>query len=653
MGTILAVLTLVVVIATALVNPRYAAGQLVLIAVVGGVSLLLRYGLQQGIQKQLDGAGRRLDTESVSFLNSPLPVVAMRKGGTLVWYNEAFRDLTDSAVVPGQDIRDGVAELGAQKVRTEELLEGVVISKGSRTYRVYGSPLRETGQTADLYLLLFFDITDQKALEAEYEGSRPVVGLISIDNLDEIAQNARESERAIALAQVDSILTDWAEPAGGIMQMSERGRYLFVFEDRFLQGYINDKFSVLDQVRSSVADGSLVAPTISIGVGQGGVTLAENHELAKQALEMALGRGGDQATVKQGANLEFFGGKSKTVERRTKVKARVMAKQLSDLIEESTNVLVMGHRFADFDSVGSCVGVARLAMVKDRPVHIVIGREAAPARSLIEHVECMPEYEGVFVSVMQGLDLISSGTLLVICDTHNPEIIESKEIYHNAAKVVVIDHHRRMAHAIENTVMSYHEPYASSASELVCELAQYVAGGNAIRKREAEAMLAGIVLDTNNFEFKTSFRTFEAAAFLKKMGADTVEVKKLFQVDLDSYTARTNLIKNAEIFLRITAIAIHPGESENSFQVVAAMAADEMLDIEGVEASFVLYSENGRVHISARSLGGINVQLIMEELGGGGHMTNAGAQVSATLEEVADRLRSAVRQYIKTNMTTD
>ena len=649
-AALLLIAALVVLVITAMLRPQLAAGQAVLIAVVTVLYLLLGSGVLPGMQKQLDSAGRRLDPGSVSFLDSPLAVAAMRRGGTLVWYNEAFRDMTGSTVVPGQDIRDGVAELSSQKFKPEDLLQGVVLPHRSRTYRVYGSPLREQGQTADLVLLLFFDVTEQKALEAEYESSRPVVAQIVIDNLDEISQNARESERAIALAQVDNILADWAAPAGGILQLSERGRYLFVFEERFLQGFVNDKFSVLDSVRSAVADGSLAAPTISIGVGLGGITLDENMELAKQALEMALGRGGDQATVKQGANLEFFGGKSKTVERRTKVKARVMAKQLSDLMEEATSVLVMGHRFADFDSVGSCVGIARLAMVKERPVHIVINRETAPALSLIEHVECMPEYEGVFVSPMQGLDLISSDTLLVICDTHNPEIIESKEIYNNASKVVLIDHHRRMAHSIEDTVLSYHEPYASSASELVCELAQYVAGGNAIRKREAEAMLAGIVLDTNNFAFKTSFRTFEAAAFLRKMGADTVEVKKLFQVDLDSYTFRTDLIRSAAIFMQVTAIAIYPEETDSSFQVVAAMAADEMLDIEGVEASFALYSENGRVHISARSLGGINVQLIMEELGGGGHMTNAGTQLTSTLEEAADRLRGVIHRYVRNNM---
>ena len=366
------------------------------------------------------------------------------------------------------------------------------------------------------------------------------------------------------------------------MQLTERGRYLFVFEERYLPGFIADKFSVLDSVRTLGESGGL-EPTISIGVGAGGESFADNNELARQALDLTLGRGGDQATVKQGASLEFFGGKTKTVERRTKVKARIMAQSLAEFLDEATSVLIMGHRFADFDAVGAAVGVARLAMAKNKPVNIVIDRETSPALSLIEHVEHLPEYEGVFVPPLTALDLVTSSTLLVVVDTHNPELLESSELVGNAAHVVLIDHHRRMASCIESD-LAYHEPYASSASELVCELAQYSTAAMRCASARPRPCWPALCWTPTTSPSRTSFRTFEAAAFLKKMGGDTIEVKKLFQVDFDSYSDRTQLISAAHRYERITVLASWTGPDHPGLGVVAAQAADEMLNIEGVEA---------------------------------------------------------------------
>lgn len=644
--SLLAVCFLVLIV-TALIDARYATGQAILMA-----AALLVYALPFGrvnrqLQKQLDAAARKLDSDSLSFLDSTLPVAAIRRNGALVWYNEAFHELIGQGPAPGRDIREAIPGFQPQKFTEPDLMDGVSVSHAQRAFRVYASPLRELGQKNDLLLLTFFDVSEHKALQAEYKASRPVVAHIIIDNLDEISQNARESDKAMVVGGVDNVLSAWAAPTGGILQLTERGRYLFVFEERYLPGFIADKFSVLDSVRTLGENGAL-EPTISIGVGAGGESFADNNELARQALDLTLGRGGDQATVKQGASLEFFGGKTKTVERRTKVKARIMAQSLAEFLDEATSVLIMGHRFADFDAVGAAVGVARLAMAKNKPVNIVIDRETSPALSLIEHVEHLPEYEGVFVPPLTALDLVTSSTLLVVVDTHNPELLESSELVGNAAHVVLIDHHRRMASCIESD-LAYHEPYASSASELVCELAQYSTGGNALRKREAEAMLAGIVLDTNNFAFRTSFRTFEAAAFLKKMGGDTIEVKKLFQVDFDSYSDRTQLISAAHRYERITVLASWNGPDHPGMGVVAAQAADEMLDIEGVEASFVLFQRREKTYISARSLGTINVQLIMEALGGGGHATNAGAQVEAPLEEARKALCDAISRSLREN----
>ena len=637
----------IVILVTAVFAPQYAVAQAALALVCLIVWLLPYGGAHRKLQRHIDAAARKLDSDSLPFLDSALPVTAVRKNGQIVWYNEAFAELTAHALAPGKDIREGIPAFPPQKLAEPELMEGIAVTHAHRSFRVFASPLRELGQKSDLLLLTFFDITDHKALAAEYKSSRPVVALILIDNLEEVSQNVSEGDKAMVLGAVDTVLNAWAAPTGGILQMTERGRYLYLFEERHLQSHIADKFAVLDSVRSCMNQGT-VEPTISIGVGAGGLGYAENYELAREALELTLGRGGDQATLKQGAAIEFFGGKTKTVERRTKVKARVMAKNLAELIGECTSVLVMGHRFADFDSVGSAVGVARLARARGKPVHIVIDRDSAPAKALIEHVEHLPEYEDTFVPPLAALDLITSHTLLIIVDTHNPDLLEAPHLLRSAAKVVMIDHHRRMAKAVESD-LAYHEPYASSASELVCELAQYSVGGNALRKREAEAMLAGIVLDTNNFEFRTSFRTFEAAAFLKKLGGDTIEVKKLFQVDFDSYADRAHLISTAYRHDRITVIACWEGGPRSGLSIIAAQAADEMLDVEMVEASFVLFPRGNKTAISARSLGIINVQLIMEALGGGGHATNAGAQVELEPKAAEAKLRELVSKHLREN----
>ncbi|HWP80638.1 MAG TPA: DHH family phosphoesterase [Candidatus Acidoferrum sp.] len=642
----LSLLAAVVFAVTAVVDYRYALAQLVMAAILLSGYAAMGVTRRTRRSRALAAVGARLETGSVGFMTTAMPAAAVDKTGTVVWYNPAFEEMVGKNCDIGHDIKELVEGLDMHKYTAEDLMTGIDMTACGRSLRVYASLLREQGEDKEaLLVLLFVDMTTYRMLEREHEASRPVAALISIDNLDEITQDATESEKALVLGAVDNLLREWAKPTGGLIQLYERGRYVFVFEDRFLSGYIAEKFAVLDRVRETTGPGG-ASPTISIGIGRGEDSYEDAMELARQALEMALGRGGDQAAVKQGTDFEFFGGKSKAVERRTKVKSRVMAAALSDLLDKATSVIIMGHRAADFDAVGASVGVARLAMARKKPVNIVINRGATPAIGLIEHIEMLPEYEGIFVDPIVGLDRITSGTLLVICDTHNPDYIESKEIYEAAEKVVVIDHHRRMAKAIENTALTYHEPYASSTSEIVCELAQYIEGGAAMRKREAEALLAGIVLDTNTFFFKTSFRTFEAAGFLRKLGADTIEVKKLFQIDQDSYHCRTELVGATKLIERALAVAAWEGELMPDMGVIAAQAADEMLGLDGVEASFVLYGSDGEVNISARSLGKLNVQLIMEDMGGGGHLTNAGAQVSGELAGVRDQLIEAARRHL-------
>ncbi len=639
------------IIITLFIDYRYALAQLGLVLAVILAFLLYGQSTRNRVVRMLDNAGKKLDTGAL-FINSGLPVLVFRSNQEIAWYNEAFIEITGLSQLQGYSLTSALCGEDISKFSFDELRSGVVLKLGERRFMAYVSAMREGSDPAGdpLSMMVFLDITRHVTLEKEYTRSRAVVCIITIDNLDEISQNAKESEKAPLLGGVDNILHEWAAPTNGLLQMLDRGKYLFLFEERYIKGFLSDKFSVLDQVRQ-IPSNVGVTPTISIGIGRGGDTLHSLYELASGALDMALSRGGDQVVIKRDDNtFDFFGGKTKAVERRTKVRARVMASSLSELIDAATNVIIMGHKYSDFDALGSSVGVARIAMTKGKPVNIVINRENCPALPLLNHIEVMEDYQGVFVDPIEAMDMISSETLLIICDTHNPDIVESADLYHAAKSVVVLDHHRRMANAIDDAVLSYHETYASSTSEIVCELVQYIDGGASIKRREAEAMLAGIILDTNTFYFKTSFRTFEAAAYLKKMGADTIEVKKLFQVDFDSYQHRTDLITSAKLFMDITAISTWSGALVDDYKVTMAQAADEMLGIEGVEASFVLAQSGDLTHISARSLGALNVQLIMEALGGGGHMTNAGAQVkTANIKEGYALVTKAIGDYLKEN----
>jgi c-di-AMP phosphodiesterase-like protein len=362
-------------------------------------------------------------------------------------------------------------------------------------------------------------------------------------------------------------------------------------------------------------------------------------------MDMALGRGGDQSVIKTRNNFEFYGGKAKAVEKRTKVKSRIMAESLRSLIAECDNVIVMGHKFADFDSLGASIGIARIARILGKPVNIVLNRTTSLTGPVVEVFDKIADYNDLFVDPSTGLDCLKFKTLLVICDVHSPEYLESPDIYRNAGLVAVIDHHRKMADYITNANFNYHEPYASSACEIVTELLQYLDGDNNTTKEEAGALLSGIVLDTKNFCFKTSFRTFEAAAYLRRIGADPIEVKKIFQSGFGSYVRKTEFIQAAEFYFDHIAISIWNGEPFENAKTVMSQAADELLSIEGVEASFVLYPYGDTVHLSSRSLGTVNVQLIMEALGGGGHLTTAGAQITGDVLQVKEKLLGAIRDY--------
>ena len=477
----------------------------------------------------------------------------------------------------------------------------------------------------------------------EYFDTRPSVLMFVIDNYEELVQNATDSEKSQVIGEIELAIERYVTQAGGLVKKYERDKMIAVVEERYIKKMIENKFEILDRVRNVVTGGRMQA-TLSIGVGRGGAGYSESEHFARQALDMCLGRGGDQAAVKTENGYEFFGGVSKGVEKRTKVKARIVASALCELINAADNVVIMGHTFGDLDAIGSAVGLAQAVRQMGKMSYVAVDESKCLAQPLIR----MMRERGVtdlFYHPNEVMTVITKKTLLVVVDTHIKHFVESQEIYKAFKTVVVIDHHRKSVDHIDNAVIFYHEPYASSAAEMVTELVQYMNERKNIGKNEAECLLAGIMLDTKNFVLKTGVRTFEAAAYLKRLGADTVEVRKMFANSMESYQRKTRLVSSAEIYRRC-AIAVYREEDTTDMRVITAQAADELLGISNVDASFVMFDDGTQVSLSGRSLGEINVQLILETLGGGGHLTMAGAQlVGESLDEAKAKLLAAIDRY--------
>lgn len=578
-------------------------------------------------------------TERDSLYNFPAPALILDAVGKVIWYNQAFSGELygggDAFGIPLTKIMD--VDMG--KIRSRN---GVIVRMGERNYRVRSADTDKSGTT--LSILYFEDVTEYVELLDEHTQSRPSVVLIMIDNYEDLMSNARESEKANVLVQMEKLFEDFMEKSSGILRKLSTDRFIAVLEEKQMNDIIDQRFSILDKARA-ITVGDKLSVTLSIGVGRGAASMAESENFAKQALDMALGRGGDQAAVKTESGFEFFGGVSKGIEKHAKVKTRIIATALLELIESSEKVYIMGHRFGDLDSVGSAVGLGGAIHNLGRHVKVVVDPVKNLSQLLIERVKQNEDFN-LFLSPQEALADITDQTLLVIVDTHNKNIVENYELYERASRVVVIDHHRKTVSYIDNAVIFHHEPYASSASEMVTELIQYFGNIGKLPSYYADALLAGIMLDTKNFVMRTGVRTFEAAAFLRKLGADTVAVRGLFASTIDSYQKRVRLVSSAEIYNRC-AIAMSDSVTED-IRVVAAQAADELLNISGVDASFVLYEANGEVSFSARSMGAMNVQLIMEKLGGGGHQTMAGAQMKNTvLEDAKQALLEAIDEFIK------
>ena len=579
----------------------------------------------------------------------PFPMALVKLGtGEIVWSNDLFHTATGakSASLFTSRITDYCPTLNFDWLKAGQAESPYDVSLRDRTYRVMGNIVR-TEHGAEHVLLAtvyFIDITELSHVKQEYIRSRPIVGIILVDNYDDLTNNMPENGISNLNVAIHDRIATWTDGVGGLLRKIERNRYLFLFEAKDLPAMVEKKFSLLETMRQ-VKNPAGIPATVSIGIGKDGANSTESFSFATLGIEMALARGGDQAVIKDRYNFAFYGGHTVTADRRTKVKSRVVAGSLSELIRQSTHVFVMGHKNADLDSVGAAAGMVCICRKLGKRVRIVLDLQENAAGALIAQLQQQPEYEGVFVSGQEALLMADSKSLLIVVDTNRPDQVQSKPLLESIIRVCVVDHHRRAADYIEKVVLNLHEPFASSASELVTELLQYTVEAGDILPVEAQALLSGIVLDTKNFGVRTGSRTFEAAAYLRKLGADPADIKKLLKSDLADTLSRYEIIKSAKIYRENIAVA---ALDYTVSRVLAAQAADELLSIQGVECSFVMFPMDTQIIISARSLGDINVQMILEPLGGGGNPAMAGAQISGKqMSAVITELVSSIDQYFE------
>ncbi|MBQ6851942.1 MAG: DHH family phosphoesterase [Oscillospiraceae bacterium] len=598
-----------------------------------------RKQLRKYLAEQLD------ETKGITGGRTPFPMLTVRlEDDGIVYVNDAFARLTGFQDTMNekrvQDVLPGFSTSWLSANKTEYPYD---VTLQGRRYRIYGTVVQaQTQQECRLGVIYLTDLTELYQVRDEYIRSRPVVSIILVDNYEELTKNLTEGATSALNAKLNDAITQWTESYHGLLRRLERNRFLFVFEKRDLKRAIEDKFSLLEDIHEITSPSGLAA-SISFGLGVDGETFEEAYDFAALSIEMALSRGGDQAVIKDRLNFNFYGGRTKEADRRSKVRSRVTANSLMELIGQSSQVFVMGHKNADLDALGSAVGICCLCRKKGKQAYIVLDLQNNLAEKLIEELRQADEYKDVFISGQEALVLCDNRSTLIVVDTNRPDQVESRHLLEAVPRVCVVDHHRRAADYIKPVVVNLHEPYASSAAELVTELLQYAVEKKDVLPIEAKSLMAGIFLDTKSFNVRTGERTFEAAAYLRQLGTDTVEVKKLLQNDFQDTMSKYQIIRAARLYRQELAIAaLNTGTS----RTLAAQAADELLNISGITASFVLYPDEDQVIISARSIGDANVQMILEPLGGGGNTATAGAQIkNSTVKDVLDDLVASIDKF--------
>ena len=618
----------------ALLSPKWLIAPAVLVVAALGVLWYQRRRLRTFVAKNLCSTDFENSRIQYSLTGLPIPTMLIADGRVL-WYNTIFREEvlngTDAVTRPIDRLFPELDLAVCSRPHGQDL------TVGNKRFTAYAGAAKGSRGANIVYLV---DDTVYKQTLEEYTASRPACLIIVIDSYDELFDDMKDSEQAKELEAINSLLEAYIAKSTGFLRKISNSRYIAVVEERDIHWMLQERFEILDQVRALHPGGFT---TLSIGVGHGGKTLQECHQMARESIDIALGRGGDQAAVKTVDGFEFYGGISHGVEKRSHVRSRIIANALCDLIKKSDSVIIMGHRMSDLDAIGSAIGALRICKICGVPAVIAVNSDATLAGPLLKTFIDAGEGHN-FILPDQTLDVITPRTLLIVVDTYQKRLLESQKIYEKCKRVVVIDHHRMAVGHIDNPLLLYHEPYASSASELVCELLQFLPKEDNITALEAQALLAGIMLDTRSFALHVGVRTFEAAAWLRSRGAQTADTKLLFNTSKEEYEARAHIVESAYIY-KGCAIALSE-ELDAGMNVVLPMAANDLLTINGVDASFVAVAKNGGVNISARSMGALNVQVILEPLGGGGHLMMAGAQLhDCTLQDAETRIREQIDIY--------
>ena len=638
---------LLIVIALALcavMMLHYPTAGLVCLLVTGFLAIITVIKTRRGFHKTLSdiaAVNASLDPSGRDLLDSfPMPVLVSDEDGVIVWYNSRFSNevMGQDIVIEDTTIDQFTSGMGIETIKKNNSTD---VEYNGKKYTLFQNPVER--RDGDLYVLYFAEDTELKNTKIEYDLAHPAVMLISVDSIEDLYNSYSDSELAEITSGVEKIIESWFGKFSGFLRRIGNGRFIAVIEERYMKKIVEERFDILEQIRNYSYNDRIVGVTLSIGVGRTG-SIEECENDARQAIDMALGRGGDQAVIRTDSGFDFFGGVSNGLEKRTKVRTRVVAKAIVELVGDGKKAFIMGHRFSDLDAVGAAIGLHKVLSSLGVETKIVVNKKTSLAASLIE-MASRKGYAEAFIEPSKAESEIDERTILFILDTHKPDYVESPELYNKAKDVVVIDHHRKTVDYIQNAVIFYHEPHSSSTCEMVAELAQYMTKKPVIGQFEANAMLSGITLDTKNFVLRTGVRTFEAAAYLRGRGADTVEVKQFFSSSIENNKQKNEIVSRA-ITYKSSAISYVEDNSIKELRIVASQAADEMLYISDINASYVLFRQDGLINISARSMGKVNVQLVMERLGGGGHQTMAACQLECEdYEQASELLKEAIDYY--------
>lgn len=602
---------------------------------------------KDNFSNKIENIIHKVDTvKSTAFSKVHFPTMFLLENGEVIWYNESLALRLENNDIVGKNIKEIIKEFNIKLALEGKRSEYKNVVFKDRIYDIYISIIQdyEINEDNNLIVISFDDITDNINLINQINNAKESVMLIEVDNLDEVIKTTEEDLRPQLIADIDRTINNYANSLKALIRKYSSNKYVLTTKDANIETEMNKKFDILDTIRE-VSSGNKLTVTLSIGVGRGGDNPAQNHEFATIAKDLALGRGGDQCVVKSFEKVSFYGGKTKEVEKRTKVRARVIGHALLELINESSNVIIMGHHNPDMDCLGAAIGMYSTIRSLNKECYIVMDEPHDAVQYMLDRLDEDDNYKDTFININAVKNIKNDKSLLILVDVHNESYVLSMEVVDYFSRIVIIDHHRKTKDFIQGTMLSYVETYASSTSELITELIQYMVEKPKLREVEAVALLAGICLDTKNFCFKTGVRTFEAAAFLRRLGADTVDVKRIFSEALDIYITRADIIKTAKVKSGI-AVAKCPPEISNS--VLPAQAADELLNITGIQASFVIAKIEEGTYISGRSLGEINVQVILEYLGGGGHLTMAAARIKdSNQDEAEELLNDAIEKYLR------